>query len=128
MIDGTKILNEFACRCAEDALKKANVTDERCWNAIKVKRDWLKGKATDNELAAAQASARDAARDAARAAARDAAWAAERAAAWDAAQASAWDAARDAAWAAERAAERDAAQAAARDEQNILLEKMVYEL
>ena len=98
-------LHEFACRCAEGELRKAGVTDDRSWNAIRVKRLWIEGKATDTELAAARDAARVAARDAAwdaaqvaaraaaRVAARDAARAAARAAAWDAA----WDAARAAA-------------------------------
>ena len=77
------ILHEFACRCAEEALRKAGVTDDRSWNAIRVKRLWIEGKATDTELAAAW----DAARAAAEAAAWAAAWAAARAAAWDAAEA-----------------------------------------
>ena len=117
-IDATKLLHLFACWAAENALKDAKVTDERCWKAIKIKRQWLGKKATDEELAAASAAARDAASDAASAAAwdaaRDAASAAARAA--SAASAAAWDAAsaaaRDAAWAA-RAAARDAASAAA---------------
>jgi hypothetical protein len=90
------ILHEFACRCAERVLKKAKVTDERSWNAIKTKRAWLKGEATDEELDAALAAAGDAAAAAAGdAAAWDAAWAA----AW-AARAAARAAARDAVWAA----------------------------
>jgi hypothetical protein len=90
MADAERTLHEFAIWCADRALTKANVKDERCWNALKVKQLWLEGgKATDKERAAA----RDAARDAARAAAWDAAWAAAR----DAARA----AARDAAWAAQ---------------------------
>jgi hypothetical protein len=80
-IDATKILHLFACQCAEKALKDAKVTDERCWKAIKVKRQWLKGNATDDELAAAG----DAARSAARSAVWDAEQAAARAAAWSAA-------------------------------------------
>ena len=42
LADATMVLHEFACLCAEDALKVANVTDERCWRAIKVKRQWMK--------------------------------------------------------------------------------------
>ena len=76
------ILHEFACRCAERALSKIDNPDPRSVNAVKTKRMWLAGNATDNELDAAQAAAWDAAQDAA--------WAA------------AWAAARDAAWAAER--------------------------
>jgi hypothetical protein len=92
MADATNTLHEFACRCAEAALKTAKVEDRRCWEAIVTKRRWLNGEATDEELYAARAAALDAAWAAARAAARDAA----RAAAWDAA----WAAARAAAWAA----------------------------
>jgi len=62
--DATRMLHLFAIECAERALKGANVTDERCWNALKVKRDWLDGTATDAELDAAWAAAL-AARDAA---------------------------------------------------------------
>jgi hypothetical protein len=61
MADATRTLHEFACRVAEDALRAANVTDERCWNAIQVKRKWLNGQATDTELRAARAVAWDAA-------------------------------------------------------------------
>ncbi len=97
------LLHEFACRCAETALKQAKVTDPRCWAAIATKRQWLANRATDAQLAAAWDAARDAARDAwdaARDAARDAraaARAAARDAAWDAARDAARDA-RDAAW------------------------------
>ena len=74
VIDAEELLHEFACRCAVRALKIAKVTDERSWNAIKVKRLWIAKKASDSELdaarAAAWAAARDAARDAARAAER----------------------------------------------------------
>ena len=93
-VDGERIMHEFAVWCARRALKTANVTDQRCWEALRVKLHWLKGKATDEELAAA--------RDAAGAAA----WDAARDAAWDAAGAAAWDAARAAAGAAAGAAER----------------------
>jgi hypothetical protein len=99
------ILHEFACRCAEDALKLINKPDPRSTEAIRVKRLWVKGEATDEELAAAW----DAAWAAARAAACTAAWAAARAAACTAAWAAAWAAARAAAWAAARAAAGDAA-------------------
>ena len=54
MLDVEMILHEFACKCAERALKLANVTDGRCWEAIKVKRKWLKDLATDAELNAAR--------------------------------------------------------------------------
>ena len=84
LADCTKTMHEFACWCAEQALegeRKAGCEpDKRLWRAVEVKRLWLRGKASDDELAAA------------RAAARAAAWAA----AWDAARAAARAAARDA--------------------------------
>ena len=116
MGDISDLLHKFACDEAERALKARKVTDKRAWNAIKTKRLWLQGKATDVELAAARAAARAAAWDATRAAAR--------AAAWDAA----WDAARDAARAAAWDAARDAARAAAWDAQNRRLTARVNRL
>ena len=111
------ILHEFACRCAEKALSLFKDPDPRSIEAIRVKRLWLKGEATNEDLAAAWAAAWDATRAAARASARDAARAAAWAAAWAAARAAAWAAAwnatRAAAWDAARAAEWDAARAAA---------------
>ena len=92
MMECETILHEFACWCAEQALKAerkaGRESDKRSWEAIRVKRRWLKGEATDKELAAAGAAAGDAARDAAGAAAGaaagDAAWAAAGDAAGDA--------------------------------------------
>ena len=78
--DAAMVLHEFACLCAEDALALIPNPDPRSVNAIAVKRAWLRGQATDDELAAARDAAWDAARDAARAAAWDAAWDAARAA------------------------------------------------
>ena len=117
VIDGEKLLREFARKCALDVI--------HLWDAPQVVRDYLEtgdeqlrdaaraaardaagAAARDAAGDAAGAAARDAARDAARAA-RAAAWAA----AWDAGDA-ARDAARDAAWAAARAAARDAQNAA----------------
>ena len=94
-------------RIAQPIWEKYYPDDKRPQDAIKVKKLWLKGKATIEELDAAWPAAWDAARDAAW----DAAGYAARAAAWDAARPAAWDAARAAAW----AAARDAARAAARD-------------
>lgn len=74
MADVTKILHEFACRCAESALKATKVEDPRAWKAIEVKRAWLRGEAFDRDLDAASSAARATAR----AAARDAAWDAAR--------------------------------------------------
>jgi hypothetical protein len=106
--------HEAACRFAEQAFAALRQTGQEphpdSLNAIAVKRRWLCGDATDDEMAAARDAAWDAAwdagaaaRDAAsRDAARDAAWAAARAAARDAARdaarAAAWGAAWDAAW------------------------------
>ena len=122
-IDGERLLHEFACCCAEDALALIDKPDPRSVEAVKVKRQWLRGEATDAKLAAAWVAARDAAWDAAgaaaSAAARDAAWdaagVAARAAAGAAASAAAKDAAGDAAGVAARAAARAAASAAAKD-------------
>ena len=55
-----KVLRAWGCDCAERALKKAKVRDERSWNTIKVARLYNEGKATRKELAAAWAAARDA--------------------------------------------------------------------
>ena len=93
MKNATNILNEFACLCAERALKKAKVTDERFWNAIKVKRLWLIGKATNKELDVAWEAARNAAWRAADDATNEyATKAAECAAARDASWRAAWNA------------------------------------
>ena len=61
MVDVTRILHEFACWCAEEALKLVPTPDPRSVAAIQAKRDWLAGKISDDDLAAA----------------RDAAWAAQ---------------------------------------------------
>lgn len=71
------ILHECACRCAEDVLSRMDNPDPRSIYAIAVKRRWIAGEATDEELAAAQAAARTAVR-VARTAAQDAAEAAAR--------------------------------------------------
>jgi len=104
MADASRILHEFACDCAERALKLAGVTDERCWKAIEAKREWLRGEASDEELSVAWTAARQAA------------WEAVEAAAWTAARLAAETAAPEAAGAAEAAAGTaalEAAQAAA---------------
>lgn len=92
------VLHNLACDCAERALvlqrDRGDEPVPRSWNAIETKRRWLRGEATDDELASA--------------------WAAARAAAWDAAWGAAWTAARTAARAAARAAAWAAAGAAAR--------------
>ena len=102
MADATTVLHEFGCWYAELALLQAgHEPDPRSWNAIKVQRKWIKGKATDEELDAA----------------RDAAWDAEWEACYvtsDVALAAASAAARDAAWTVARVAARDAAWTVAR--------------
>lgn len=54
MLNGTRLLHEFACDVAELALAKMKNPDPRSVAAIKAKRDWLVGKITDAELAAIQ--------------------------------------------------------------------------
>lgn len=70
MADATPVLHEFACWSAEQALHLTGDAEPTCRKAIETKRAWLRGEATDADLAAARAAARDAARDAAWAAAR----------------------------------------------------------
>ena len=48
------MLHACACRCAEDALSRIDNPDPRSINAIVVKRRWIAGEATDEELAAAE--------------------------------------------------------------------------
>ena len=114
--DATRTLHEFAIWCAEQALGLIKNPDPRSLEALEVKRLWLDGEATDDELAAARAAAWNAAWDAARAAA----WAAARAAARAASSAAARDAA--------RAASSAAARAAARAAQNEQLANMLMAL
>ena len=111
------ILHELACRCAERALSRVENPDPRSLRAIEIKRAWLRGKATDEELVLAESAALDAAR-----AARHATRAAAEAAALDSAESAALDAARAARHATRAAAEAaalvaadDAALAAAED-------------
>ena len=143
MLDATRILHEFACSCAEDALALVSEPDARSVAAIAAKRRWLAGEITDEELAAAQAAAWAAAVRAAAvraatcaaavaAAACSAAWAAadsaDAAAADSAARAAACAVARaavDAAGAAARNAAWNAEWAAARTKRNARLTEMV---
>ena len=75
------LLHEFACRCAERALNRVKIPDPRSLRAIEVKRAWLRGEATDDELDAAWHDAAEALWDIVHAAIRNAAWAAAQAAA-----------------------------------------------
>lgn len=65
-----KLLHEFACRCEEWLLSVVDSPDPRSVEAIRVKRRWMAGEATDSELD----FARDAAWDAASEMATTAAW------------------------------------------------------
>jgi len=60
MLDAA-ILHEFACRCAEEALKLIDNPDPRSIAAIATKRAWLRGEITDAELSVAWTAARSAA-------------------------------------------------------------------
>lgn len=118
-------LHRFAVWCAEAALDRIETrvtADPRLREALAVKLRWVEGLASEDELAAAWAAARDVDRDAAKApawteaidapweAARSAAWlsawditwidtwAAVKEAAWDAAKGRSWGAAGEAAW------------------------------
>ncbi len=84
VLDATKVLHEFACWCAEQALLRERAAgrepDPRSWAAIEAKRRWLRGEVSNSELCTARDAATDAAWItywiAAGTAARDAAWAA----------------------------------------------------
>lgn len=120
MGDATKVLYEFACWSAEQALirerEAGREPDPRSWKAIEVRREWLNDQATDQDLIIAEIAAH--------------------AAAWCAAN----DAIEIAAWAAKAAVKRDAVSAAhaaatyttrqfkARSEQNKHLEDMLTAL
>ena len=112
------VLHEFACRCAEEALKLVKNPDPRSVAAIEAKRRWLRGEIGDEEL--------EAARDAAWAAARDAARAAASAAALSA-RFTAWAAASDVASAVASDAASDAACASVRRSQVEMLKTMLRE-
>jgi hypothetical protein len=117
VVDAANILHDFACRCAAHALRKSGVTDARSWDAIAAKRAWLRGQCSDEDLATARDTARDAAwcttMVATTPSARDAAKAAAMATAQDDAVAAARDSAMVAAKAAAVATARYAARYAA---------------
>ena len=104
--DATTVLHELACWCAERALraerKAGREPDPRSWEAVKVKRRWLAGKATNQELSAAWSAADSAA----------ASWSAARSAAWSAADFAA-GAASWSGWSAARSTVRSASRSAA---------------
>lgn len=76
------LLHEYACRCAEYALSFVENPDERSVEAIRVKRLWMTGDATDDELRFARRAAQSAALAAAQSVAWAAVWAADSAAVW----------------------------------------------
>ena len=132
----SRTLRLFAVWCARQALALVDNPDQRSVAACDTAERFANGEATERELAAAWAAARDAAwaaawdvawdvaRDAAwdvaSTAARDAAWAA----AWAAARAVAWDVARDVAWDVARDV-ADAARDVARAAQIDILREML---
>jgi hypothetical protein len=75
-----KTLHELACKFAEQSLKAERKAGREphpdSWKAIKVKRQWLKSKATNKQLSAAESAAWSAVRSAAESAAESAAWSA----------------------------------------------------
>jgi hypothetical protein len=117
MVDAEKILHEFTCRCAEQALDLVepfdSTVDPRSRAAIATKRAWLKSTSTNEELAAAEAEA----------------WSAFYASASGHAEITAQDAAWISAWAATKDAKEAAAAAiqVAGDAQNAELERMLNE-
>jgi len=89
VVDGTKILREFAALVAKDALlverKAGREPHPDSWRAVEVALLFVRGKATDQERSAAWSAAESAARSAARSAAWRAAESAAESAAWSAA-------------------------------------------
>lgn len=132
-----RVLHVFACQCAEEALKLIPDPDPRSVKAVRIKRLWINGKATDKELDAAKAAAQEAAlatagaaaetaaRVAAETAARAAAWVTAEDAAREAAWVTAWEAAWVTAWVIAEAATEIAAWDAARQKQVEALKKLI---
>jgi len=109
MADASQVLHEFAIWCAETILSQVRDPDPRSLRAIEIKKLWLDGKATDEELKAA----------------RDAAWNAAWPYAWHAAEEEARGAAWGAAW---RAARVAAGYAVTVESQNKELERSLLAL
>ena len=116
-----RLLHEFGCWCADEALKLIDNPDPRSVKAVMAKRQWLRGEITGEELERAQAAAWEAAQ----AAAQGAVWAV-RTATW-AAQAAA-RAAQAAAWAAQAALSAETDARAARDARDAAISAQVDEL
>lgn len=133
MYNAANVLHEFACIVAEQALLKERESgrepDPCSWRAIEVKRRWLNGESSSEDLAAA--------RTAAMWAALRATWAAEVAAAWSASKAAvskavgaasraaAYAETREIAWAAITKREVNRVAEAKHDAHNALLESMI---
>jgi len=90
LADAAEVLHEFACQCAEDALRVAGVEDARCWSAIATKRAWLRGEVDDAELDAVKIVAPDDISDAVSFVTSDLAWVAAMETAIAAASSVAW--------------------------------------
>ena len=101
-------LHEFACVITSQLLDLFESQGERVHpmsrHAIDVKRLWIKGEATDKDLATARSSA------------------------WDAARDVAWDAARSAARIAARSSRWDGGRYAAMAAQNMILQQILFAL
>jgi hypothetical protein len=125
--DATRTLHEFALWCAERALRAerraGREPDPRLWRALEVKRAWVHGQASDQELDAAWATASAASRTTASDTASAAAWAAV----WATASVAVRSAVLSAASAARDAAS-DTAWGAIRDAQNRKLSRMLLAL
>lgn len=117
MYDATEVLHEFACMCAESALMIEGVEDDRAWNAIHVKREWLAGRASNDDLIKASWAARHAVKFSG--------WDAVGSASWLVAEDAAIDAARDAAWVVSMGLLRPDLRTKAWDEMNAVLEWML---
>lgn len=114
------LLHEFGCRCAEYALSIVENPDPRSVEAIRVKRRWMTGAATDDELRFARMAAQSAEDEAC-----GAAWLAGRAAVWSAewsAEMASWLAA---AWASPAA--RAAGRKSAREQEVAMLRALIAE-
>jgi len=144
MADASTLLFEFACDVAEQAMKDRQAEgykfEQASFDAVEVRRKWVRGEATDRELSAAKSAAWAAARPAVGSAVGSAAMSAAESAAWLApesvAESAAWSAARSAAWAvadaeamsAAELAAWSAAKSAAESAQNEILEARLRKL
>ncbi len=107
MMDISTILHNFACNEAERALLAQPTRDPRSMEAIRVKRLWIKGRATEDQLSAAHWAADSAARSIAHSSAHSSAYSSAYSAAYwaacSAADSAAYWAARSAAYSAQNA-------------------------